>query len=340
MGNIVGNQFGLVASKNQATAITDSKATGNEAKFYITKNNSINTGATCNAVGNAEDGIALTINGNVLRGMSKKQEETVNKYIDVNPATVYKFKGTVADYTALTKITSVKAGDVYNVTDPTSAGYPKETNFAATKDGTGATSGIWDSLGGISMTIATADKANITNDYANSHVKRVVIQVGTNPSVRNTAADSIEFYIGTGLTATNYLNGVSIEPSLGDGLELVVSSKSDTVAIDLNSSKVGDYAEGRIHSKLSSFISNGDALTVIGTGSDTKLSILLATNYKGNVGSNGYPGWEDAVPGLIGIHHLSPAGIDGQGLYISKSILSMFVQGLIDIAISSYLNAK
>lgn len=67
----VGKPFGVVTSKNQATAITESKQANNAGQFYITRTNNSNTGGVGNTEGNASEAIALTINGNVLRGISK-----------------------------------------------------------------------------------------------------------------------------------------------------------------------------------------------------------------------------------------------------------------------------
>lgn len=67
----VGKPFGVVTSKNQATAITESKQADNAGQFYITRTNNSNTGGVGNTEGNASEAISLTINGNVLRGISK-----------------------------------------------------------------------------------------------------------------------------------------------------------------------------------------------------------------------------------------------------------------------------
>ena len=67
----VGKPFGVVTSKNQATAITESKRADNAGQFYITRTNNSNTGGVGNTEGNASEAISLTINGNVLRGISK-----------------------------------------------------------------------------------------------------------------------------------------------------------------------------------------------------------------------------------------------------------------------------
>lgn len=67
----VGKPFGIVTSQNQATAITESKKADNSGQFYITRTNNTNTGGVGNTEGNASEAISLTINGNVLRGISK-----------------------------------------------------------------------------------------------------------------------------------------------------------------------------------------------------------------------------------------------------------------------------
>lgn len=67
----VGKPFGVVTSKNQATAIAESKQDANSGQFYITRTDNSNTGGVGNTEGDASQAIALTINGNVLRGISK-----------------------------------------------------------------------------------------------------------------------------------------------------------------------------------------------------------------------------------------------------------------------------
>ena len=67
----VGKPFGIVTSQSQATAIIESKKDNNSGQFYITRTNNTNTGGVGNTEGNASEAISLTINGNVLRGISK-----------------------------------------------------------------------------------------------------------------------------------------------------------------------------------------------------------------------------------------------------------------------------
>lgn len=377
MGNIVGNQFGLIASKNQATAITDSKVAGNEAKFYITKNNNSNTGETCNAVGNAKDGIALTINGNVLRGMSDAQEKAVNNFIGVNPAQVYKFKGTVATYSDLTKITKVSAGDVYNVTDPTVRGYPKETNFAATKDGTGATPGIWDSLGGIGIQVSTASNLSIwrgtatistSSDNNTKAFTAVDFQTYSDTSERgNIVADGLTLAVSSGLSIDKgvFANEVpipiinlnlssSIKYDSGANLRVSTSIIKQRGILSLTD---GDFPicidDDILNNRISTMVASCIPLSSLGDGSTgvymskdpdktamrPVLGIKLATNYN-------YPNITHTFNDASDILKLRDDINEehGKGLYISSQALhDLIVEISSSVAadkIKTALNAK
>ena len=114
----IGKPFGIVTSKNQATAITESKQTNNAGQFYITKTDNSNTGGVSNTEGNASDAIALTINGNVLRGISK-DDATKLANLNIGSGTTtegaFNYKGNVIQFVALP--TDAKVGDVYIVND-------------------------------------------------------------------------------------------------------------------------------------------------------------------------------------------------------------------------------
>ena len=73
MGNIVGKQFGVVASKDYNTALTESVKEGNQGKFYLTENG----GKGFNDITATTDDSrnTLIVNGNVLRGISKADAE-------------------------------------------------------------------------------------------------------------------------------------------------------------------------------------------------------------------------------------------------------------------------
>ena len=90
----VGKPFGIVTSQSQATAITESKKDDNSGQFYITRTNNTNTGGVGNTEGNASEAISLTINGNVLRGISKDDATklanlSVGSYVDLKLLTAH-----------------------------------------------------------------------------------------------------------------------------------------------------------------------------------------------------------------------------------------------------------
>lgn len=359
MGNIVGNVFGVVASKDQATALTESIKTGNEAKFYLSKNNTTNTGATCNAAGNKQDSIALTINGNVLRGMSAAEQEKLDQFLSVNPATVYKFKGTVATYADLLKVTSVKAGDVYNVTDPTSQGYPKETNFAATKDGTGATTNIWDSLGGIGVKVSTADNITLTTYTTQISHQKLTMKPYAGATRNNTVVDAIEIAAAKPLIISTRTPDGEATPTfgldLGNGLLVDGDNK---LTVGMEKIVMGEYLTAQTMTQmingtsvtfqtlpisvnethLNNHISNMALLKSAVSDSASSGIVVLDKGYL-TIQVPSYTNQPDQADGILCIT-TGLAKKAANGLYISSKKLAEFVNRLVNLAISSALEAK
>lgn len=77
---------------------------------------------------------------------------------------VYKMKGSVDDATALTALTGVVIGDVYNVVAAgtlNGEAFEAGSNFVAIKAGAGSQTGMWDKLGGTIDLSAYAKKAEV-----------------------------------------------------------------------------------------------------------------------------------------------------------------------------------
>lgn len=82
---------------------------------------------------------------------------------------VYKMKGSVDDVTALTALTGVVIGDVYNVVAAgtlNGEAFEAGSNFVAIKAGAGTQTGMWDKLGGTIDLSAYAKSADVANTYA------------------------------------------------------------------------------------------------------------------------------------------------------------------------------
>lgn len=158
MGNIVGKQFKVVASKNLKDSLADSVKSGNQAKFYLAQNNNPNEQKALDSVTEVTDNDrnVLIINGNTIQGVSKND---ISKLDAISDATkIFRYQGSLATKSALlAKIPPfVKVGDVYNVESEVMLDgfcYPPHTNFVYI-GGHGNTELNWDSLGGI-MQIGT-----------------------------------------------------------------------------------------------------------------------------------------------------------------------------------------
>lgn len=82
---------------------------------------------------------------------------------------VYKMKGSVDDATALTALTGVVIGDVYNVVAAgtlNGEAFEAGSNFVAIKAGAGNQAKMWDKLGGTIDLSAYAKSADVANTYA------------------------------------------------------------------------------------------------------------------------------------------------------------------------------
>lgn len=196
MGNIVGKQFRVVASKNYATALAESVKEGNQAKFYLAQKD-----------GKALDGVTATtdndrntliINGNTIQGVSNNDISKLDAITDVSKLFVYKGSVSPSEFKALSAYDVVK-GDVYNVTGECEVNeikYPAYTNFICINvSQLGPQTSIieWDSLGG-TMQIGTT-VAPIVNDSRLSY-----------QTTNNIPISSFEIVLGsdTGIVADDY----------------------------------------------------------------------------------------------------------------------------------------
>lgn len=107
--------------------------------------------------------VKATANAAAPQATTYTKEEVDNKVASA-VGSVYKMKGSVDNATALTALTGVVIGDVYNVvTAGTLNGEAFEagSNFVATKAGAGSQTGMWDKLGGTIDLSAYAKKTEV-----------------------------------------------------------------------------------------------------------------------------------------------------------------------------------
>lgn len=93
----------------------------------------------------------------------------VDNKVSAAVGSVYKMKGSVDDAAALTALTGVVIGDVYNVVAAgilNGEAFEAGSNFVAIKAGAGTQTGMWDKLGGTIDLSAYAKSADVANTYA------------------------------------------------------------------------------------------------------------------------------------------------------------------------------
>lgn len=210
MGNIVGKQFGVVASKDYNTALTESVKEGNQGKFYLTENG----GKGFNDITATTDDSrnTLIVNGNKIQGVSTSDINKLNA-ITSDTAKIFKYKGSVDWFESLPNIPSdVDVGDVYNISNKfymDGVSYPAHTNVVCIESVNGASSPIvkWDALGG-SIEIATSVEPSV-NVISSNHV---ILEYKTNNNIPISSFD-IEVDTSNGLDVNKngqiYLNVAS-----------------------------------------------------------------------------------------------------------------------------------
>lgn len=127
---------------------------------------SLTTDLAAKATTTALNAVKATAEAAAPRATTYTKEEVDNKVASA-VGSVYKMKGSVDNVAALTALTGVVIGDVYNVV---AAGTLNEeafeagSNFVAIKAGAGTQTGMWDKLGGTIDLSAYATKTAVTSE--------------------------------------------------------------------------------------------------------------------------------------------------------------------------------
>ena len=230
----------------------------NSADVYSTLGryaNSADTHDAIDAVKTRVDGHDTSLQqiANSLSGVSGglySVSGSIITYIDNKLSVVYKYKGSVADYNALTAITTHDTGDVYNVVaahgEPGESGYtPAGTNYAW--NGT-----AWDALGG------TVDLSNyITQDEFTGATQDIT---DLKQSVEDLSGATSAF---SASVVKNYVTSADLNTKLSDyatsaNTYNAIKGASGNIATHLTS----NYAtSANTHAAISAVSQNVDTLT-------------------------------------------------------------------------------
>ena len=174
MGNIVGKQFRVVASKNVTDSLADSIKEGNQAKFYLAQEG-VAEGKALDEVTSPDefsDRNVLIINGNKIQGVSQNDINKLNAITDATK--IFKYKGSVltGDELKAKVPPEAEVGDVWNVEQECEINgvkYPAHTNFVCSSIKTLPATSTWDSLGGTMRIGTTAAAFKVNSEKLTYH---------------------------------------------------------------------------------------------------------------------------------------------------------------------------
>ena len=153
-------------------------------------------------------------------------KEEVNNKVASAVGSVYKMKGSVDNTLALTALTGVVIGDVYNVvTAGTLNGEAFEagSNFVATKAGAGSQTGMWDKLGGTIDLSAYAKSADVANTYATKTA--VTSEISTKIGTLDKADTAVTGQVVSAVSETDGIITVSRRALVADDIPTLATSK-------------------------------------------------------------------------------------------------------------------
>lgn len=162
----IGKIPAAIVYKGDGTTVTQSgisTVTFAVGKIPQSKVTSLTTDLAAKATTTALNAVKATAEAAAPQATTYTKEEVDNKVASA-VGSVYKMKGSVDDASALTALTGVVIGDVYNVVAAgtlNGEAFEAGSNFVAIKAGAGSQTGMWDKLGGTIDLSAYAKKAEV-----------------------------------------------------------------------------------------------------------------------------------------------------------------------------------
>lgn len=170
----IGKIPAAIVYRADGTTITQSRDSGDSTVTFAvgtieqSKVSGLTAVLEAKATTTALNAVKATAEAAAPQATTYTKEEVDNKVASA-VGSVYKMKGSVDDASALTALTGVVIGDVYNVVAAgtlNGEAFEAGSNFVAIKAGAGSQTGMWDKLGGTIDLSAYAKSADVANTYA------------------------------------------------------------------------------------------------------------------------------------------------------------------------------
>lgn len=165
----IGKIPAAIVYKGDGTTVTQSgtsTVTFAVGEIPQSKVTSLTTDLAAKATTTALNAVKATAEAAAPQATTYTKKEVDNKVASA-VGSVYKMKGSVDDVAALTALTGVVIGDVYNVVAAgtlNKEAFEAGSNFVAIKAGAGTQTGMWDKLGGTIDLSAYATKTAVTSE--------------------------------------------------------------------------------------------------------------------------------------------------------------------------------
>ena len=208
----IGKIPAAIVYKGDGTTVTQSgtsTVTFAVGEIPQSKVTSLTTDLAAKATITALNAVKATADAAAPQATTYTKKEVDNKVASA-VGSVYKMKGSVDDATALTALTGVVIGDVYNVVAAgtlNGEAFEAGSNFVAIKPGAGTQTGMWDKLGGTIDLSAYAKSADVANTYATKTA--VTSEINTKIGTLDKADTAVTGQVVSAVSETNGIITVS-----------------------------------------------------------------------------------------------------------------------------------